>query len=85
MDIPAGQVVTNDYAQDSRADFMNWSVWAFGAFDYAAENWGQGAHPFVQVDFMARRLREARARSPRIAGLCAAGDTEKARRLFGRR
>ena len=33
---------TNDYAQDSRADFMNWSVWASGAFDYAADRVGLG-------------------------------------------
>lgn len=38
-------------------------------FDYAAENWGQGAHPFVQVHFMARRLRESLRRGARIAGL----------------
>lgn len=39
------------------------------AFDYAGENWGQGAHPFVQVEFMARRLQQARRLSPRITGL----------------
>lgn len=39
------------------------------AFDYAAENWGQGAHPFVQVEFMARRVREARAGGANLAGL----------------
>ncbi|GMU25075.1 MAG: hypothetical protein AMXMBFR13_51460 [Phycisphaerae bacterium] len=39
------------------------------AFDYAGENWGQGAHPFVQIEFMARRLRQARGLSPNIAGL----------------
>jgi len=31
---------TNDYAQDSRVDFMNWSIWAAGAFDYAADRIG---------------------------------------------
>jgi high affinity Mn2+ porin len=31
---------TNDYAQDSRVDFMNWSIWAAGAFDYAADKIG---------------------------------------------
>lgn len=34
----------NAYAQDPRSDFMNWSIWAGGAFDYAADkvglNWG---------------------------------------------
>jgi high affinity Mn2+ porin len=33
---------TNDYAQDSRVDFMNWSIWASGAFDYAADRVGLG-------------------------------------------
>jgi high affinity Mn2+ porin len=27
----------NAYAQDSRNDFMNWSIWAAGAFDYPAD------------------------------------------------
>jgi high affinity Mn2+ porin len=31
---------TNDYAQDSRVDFLNWSIWASGAFDYAADRVG---------------------------------------------
>jgi len=31
---------TNDYAQDSRRDFLNWSIWAAGAFDYAADRIG---------------------------------------------
>ena len=31
---------TNDYAQDSRIDFMNWSIWASGAFDYGADRVG---------------------------------------------
>ncbi len=31
---------TNDYAQDSRIDFMNWSIWASAAFDYAADRVG---------------------------------------------
>lgn len=30
----------NDYAQDSRKDFLNWSIWASGAFDYAADRIG---------------------------------------------
>jgi high affinity Mn2+ porin len=30
----------NDYAQDPRVDFMNWSIWASGAFDYAADKIG---------------------------------------------
>ena len=35
------QFDTNDYAQDcSRIDFMNWSMWASGAFDYAADRVG---------------------------------------------
>ena len=31
---------TNDYAQDPRVDFLNWSIWAAGAFDYAADKIG---------------------------------------------
>jgi len=38
-------------------------------FDYAAENWGQGAHPFVHADFMVRRFREARALGSRLVGI----------------
>ncbi|WP_315786656.1 MULTISPECIES: carbohydrate porin [unclassified Bradyrhizobium] len=30
----------NAYAKDARKDFMNWSVWAPGAFDYAADKLG---------------------------------------------
>jgi high affinity Mn2+ porin len=30
----------NTYAQDSRADFFNWSIWAAGAFDYSADKVG---------------------------------------------
>jgi hypothetical protein len=38
-------------------------------FDTCGENWGQGSHPFVQSEFMARRLREARQRGANITGL----------------
>ena len=31
---------TNDYAQDTRVDFMNWSIWAASAWDYAADRLG---------------------------------------------
>ena len=31
---------TNAYAMDPRADFMNWSIWAAGAFDYPADRIG---------------------------------------------
>ena len=31
---------TNDYAEDSRVDFLNWSIWAAGAFDYPADRVG---------------------------------------------
>jgi high affinity Mn2+ porin len=30
----------NSYAKDSRKDFINWSIWAPGAFDYAADKLG---------------------------------------------
>src|SRR5438874_759089 len=32
----------NAYAMDTRADFMNWSIWAAGAFDYPADRIGLG-------------------------------------------
>jgi len=33
---------TNTYSMDPRADFMNWSIWAAGAFDYPADKIGLG-------------------------------------------
>src|SRR5213080_4950766 len=30
----------NAYAKDARKDFMNWSIWAPGAFDYSADKVG---------------------------------------------
>lgn len=30
----------NSYARDPRKDFMNWSIWAAGAFDYSADKVG---------------------------------------------
>ena len=30
----------NSYAKDTRKDFMNWSIWAPGAFDYSADKLG---------------------------------------------
>jgi high affinity Mn2+ porin len=30
----------NDYAEDPRLDFLNWSIWAAGAFDYPADRLG---------------------------------------------
>lgn len=30
----------NQYAQDPRVDFLNWSIWAAGAFDYPADKVG---------------------------------------------
>lgn len=30
----------NDYAEDPRVDFLNWSIWAAGAFDYPADRVG---------------------------------------------
>ncbi len=32
----------NAYSMDPRADFMNWSLWAAGAFDYPADKLGLG-------------------------------------------
>lgn len=31
---------TNPYADDPRVDFLNWSIWASGAFDYPADRLG---------------------------------------------
>jgi len=31
---------TNSYASDPRTDFLNWSIWAAGAFDYPADRLG---------------------------------------------
>jgi len=33
---------TNAYSMDPREDFMNWSIWAAGAFDYPADKIGLG-------------------------------------------
>jgi high affinity Mn2+ porin len=33
---------TNAYAMDARADFLNWSIWAAGAFDYPGDKVGLG-------------------------------------------
>jgi hypothetical protein len=38
-------------------------------FDTCGENWGQGAHPFIQVEYMVRRMQQARADSKTIAGV----------------
>ncbi|HTR86088.1 MAG TPA: carbohydrate porin [Reyranella sp.] len=48
---------TNDYAQDPRVDFLNWSIWAAGAFDYAADRIGLTygiAAEYNQKDWAAR-------------------------------
>jgi high affinity Mn2+ porin len=48
---------TNDYAEDARVDFLNWSIWAAGAFDYPADRlgltWGVAAE-FNQERWAAR-------------------------------
>jgi high affinity Mn2+ porin len=48
---------TNAYAQDPRVDFLNWSIWAAGAFDYPADRigltWG-AAIELNQKDWAAR-------------------------------
>ena len=40
----------NAYAMDSRADFMNWSIWAAGAFDYPADKVGLGYGAVVELN-----------------------------------
>jgi high affinity Mn2+ porin len=49
---------TNSYAQDPRADFLNWSLWAAGAFDYPADKvgLGYGAVAVLTDDFWALRV-----------------------------
>src|SRR5262245_16428926 len=39
---------TNAYAMDPREDFMNWSIWAAGAFDYPADKIGLGYGAVVE-------------------------------------
>jgi high affinity Mn2+ porin len=41
---------TNAYAMDPRADFMNWSIWAAGAFDYPADKVGLGYGAVAEVN-----------------------------------
>jgi high affinity Mn2+ porin len=47
----------NEYAEDPRIDFLNWSIWASGAFDYPADRlgltWGFTAE-LNQVNWAAR-------------------------------
>ena len=39
---------TNAYSMDPREDFMNWSIWAAGAFDYPADKIGLGYGAVVE-------------------------------------
>ena len=39
---------TNQYAHDSRADFLNWTAIDTGTFDYAADAWGYTAGAAVE-------------------------------------
>ena len=41
---------TNAYASDSRADFLNWSIWAAGAFDYPADKVGLDYGAVVELN-----------------------------------
>lgn len=52
-------------------------------FDYNGENWGESVYPFVHVDFMAERLREARARSKNIVGVAGWTSWYEHRTLIG--
>jgi len=40
----------NSYAQDPRADFLNWSIWAAGAFDYPADRLGLGYGALAELN-----------------------------------
>jgi high affinity Mn2+ porin len=41
---------TNAYAGDSRLDFLNWSIWASGAFDYPADKVGLDYGAVVELN-----------------------------------
>jgi high affinity Mn2+ porin len=40
----------NSYSSDPRAHFMNWALWAAGAFDYAADRAGLGYGTFAELN-----------------------------------
>ncbi|WP_166627566.1 carbohydrate porin, partial [Lactobacillus crispatus] len=40
----------NAYAQDPRVDFLNWSIWAAGAFDYPADKVGLTYGAFAEYN-----------------------------------
>jgi high affinity Mn2+ porin len=40
----------NAYSMDPRADFMNWSIWASGAFDYPADRIGLGYGALLELN-----------------------------------
>ena len=40
----------NTYAMDPRGDFLNWSIWAAGAFDYPADRVGLGYGALVELN-----------------------------------
>jgi len=48
---------TNAYANDPRADFMNWSIWAAGAFDYPADRIGLGYGAVAELNQKSWALR----------------------------
>ena len=47
----------NSYAKDSRKDFMNWSIWAAGAFDYSADKVGLSYGAVAELNQKAWALR----------------------------
>jgi high affinity Mn2+ porin len=40
----------NSYSSDSRAHFLNWALWAAGAFDYSADRVGLGYGTFAELN-----------------------------------
>src|SRR6516225_8665926 len=40
----------NSYASDPRGDFLNWSIWAAGAFDYPADRIGLGYGAMAELN-----------------------------------
>ena len=47
----------NSYSMDPRADFLNWSIWAAGAFDYPADRIGRGKKNRKPLGAIAHRER----------------------------
>lgn len=54
----------NSYAHDARANFLNYAVWASGAFDYAADQKGYGIGGIVELNQKSWAFRTGFFRQP---------------------